>query len=314
MPTVSEKSAIASELAPELSSESQPQSQVREAATPKWDVPTVALLAIAFGLLASVCRATVLHWISEYTAPESYYAHAPLIPFLAGLMLWHRREALKQVVKRPCYGALALLGPALGLLILATKLEMPAVMSLGFLLTIWSCVWLVLGTAFVRAAAFPLGFLLLMAPLPGPLLSEGTYSIQQASTQLANRLLHLLMFPTTLVGNVITLDNYQVFVDVPCSGFKLLLALVTCNAALAYLLDGPGGRRVALFLFSLPLSLAINAVRLTLLCIVGECFGARAGGIFHDWDGLLTVGGGVVVLLLVARRMGCRTFAGWPLF
>lgn len=310
MPTVSDK--IGTSQAARAAS--LPQSQASVGVKQTWDLPTLALLALALGLMASVCRGIIGHWISEYTAPESYYAHAPLIPFIAALMLWHRREALAQVVKKPCYSALALLGPSLGLLVLSTKLEMPAVMSMAFLFVLWSSVWLVLGTAFVRAAAFPLGFLFLMAPLPGPLLSEGTFSIQQASTHLADRLLHLLMFQTTLAGNVITLDNYQVFVDVPCSGFKLLLALVTCNAALAYLLDGPGNRRVALFLLSLPLSLAINAVRLTLLCIVGECFGAKAGGIFHDWDGLLTVGGGVVVLLLIARRLGCRTFAGWPLF
>ena len=311
MPTVSDNSILSAGAVPAPERDHSPGTGKTGSA---WDWPALGLLAAALGLMASVCWGTVLHWISEYTAPESYYAHAPAIPFLVGLMLWYRRTALAEVRKQPCYGALALLGPALGLQILATKLEMPAVMSLGFLLTLWSSVWLVLGTAFVRAAAFPLGFLVLMAPLPGPLLSEGTFAIQQASTQLADRLLHLLMFPTTLVGNVITLDNYQVFVDVPCSGFKLLLALVTCNAALAYLLDGPGSRRLALFLFSLPLSLAINAVRLTLLCIVGECFGTRAGALFHDWDGLLTVGGGVVVLLFVARRMGCRTFAGWPLF
>lgn len=54
--------------------------------------------------------------------------------------------------------------------------------------------------------------------------------------------------------------------------------------------------------------------RLTLLAVTGESFGARAEKIIHDPSGLLMVGLGFVVLLMLARRIGCRTFAGLPLF
>ena len=279
-----------------------------------WDAPTLALLAVAAACLLGVSRVVLGHWLSEYRQPESYYAFAPVVPFLVALMLWHRREVLRAAPVRPCYGALMVLAPALALLVLATREEMPAVMGLSFLLAVWSGLWLVLGTRWVRAALFPLLFLLWMCPLPGPLLSDGTFCLQQVSTQLAVKGLHLLWFQPILNGNVITLDDYTVFVDAPCSGFKLLLSLLTCSAALAYLLDGTPARRVGLFLFSVPLALVVNALRLVLLCIAGECFGARAGHVFHDWDGLLTLGTGAAVLLLVCKRIGCRTFAGWPLF
>lgn len=279
-----------------------------------WDVPTVLLLAFSAVCLIAVAHAALAHWWSEYNQPESYYAHAPIIPFLVALMFWHRRDALKAVPKKPCYGALALLVPSVALLVWVTKEDMPAVEGFGFLLALWSSVWLVLGTRFVRAAIFPLAFITFMAPLPGPLLNDATFSIQQLSTHGAVQTLRLLLFQPILDGNVITLENYTVFVDVPCSGFKLLLSLLTCSAALAYLLDGSPLKRFGLFLVSLPLSLAVNIVRLTLLCIVGDCFGAHAGHVFHDWDGLLTLMAGVTVLFFVAKRFGCRTFAGWPLF
>ena len=282
---------------------------------PLRDVPTLALLAASAVCLLGVSRVVLGHWLSEYSQPESYYAYAPVIPFLIALMFWHRREALCAAPMRPCYGALAVLAPALALLVLATREEMPAVMGLAFLLTVWSGTWLVMGTRWVRAAIFPLAFLLWMCPLPGPLLSDGTFFLQQLSTHLAVSGLHLLLFqPAHSTGNVITLEDYTVFVDAPCSGFKLLLSLLTCSSALAYLLDGSPWRRFGLFLFSIPLSLVVNAVRLILLCIVGECFGARAGHVFHDWDGLFTLATGTAVLLFVCKRLGCRTFAGLPLF
>ena len=191
---------------------------------------------------------------------------------------------------------------------------MEAVESAALLLCIMGAVWLLLGTRWVWAASFPLGFLWLMAPLPGPVLNDATLKLQMTSTIMANHLLNLLQFHTALQGNVIHMDEFSLFVDVPCSGFKLLLSLLTVSAALAYLLDGPPARRVVLFLLSLPLSLIVNGVRIALIGVVGECLGDSSAHVFHDWSGMLTLALGVATLFGVAKGFGCRTFAGWPLF
>lgn len=276
------------------------------------------LTALPYGaaaiLLAALAWPTLRFWNYEYTKPESYYQHAPLIPFLAALMLWHRRDALKAVLKAPAPAALLLLLPALALLVFATKIQAEALESTGLLLTITSSVWLVLGGRFVRAAAFPLGFLWLMAPLPGPVLNDSTQRMQMASTVLGDRLLHLMTFPTTRVGSVIEMENYSLWVDVPCSGFKLLLSLLTFSAAFAFLVDGSPARRLGLFLFSLPLALLVNSVRVALIGVVGECVGASAAHVFHDWSGLIVLVLGFFALFGLAKGLGCRTFAGWAIF
>lgn len=278
------------------------------------DWPTMGLLILAVGLFLGVAHPVLLWWWWEWTKPESYYAHAPCIPILALLMLWHRREALGRVTKQTTAWALTALVPALALLVISVKMEMEAVESLSLLLCVTSAVWLLLGTRFLRAATFPLGFLWLMAPLPGPVLNDATLRLQMASTALADHLLHLIGFHTTLLGNVIQMDEFSLFVDVPCSGFKLLLSLLTVSAALAYLLDGSPARRFVLFLLSLPLSLAVNGARIALIGVVGDCLGAGSAHTFHDWSGMLTLALGVAALFGVAKGFGCRTFAGWPLF
>lgn len=275
---------------------------------------TLAPFAAAAVLLTALAWPVLRFWGYEYTKPESYYGHAPLIPLIVALMLWHRREALRAVPKVPALGALALLLPALALLVFAIKTQAEALESTGLLLTIWGGVWLALGTRFVRAAAFPLAFLWLMAPLPGPVLNDSTLQIQMLSTVLADHLLHLMTFGTTLVGNVIQMEDYSLFVDVPCSGFKLLLALLTFSAAFAYLVDGKPARRCLLFAFSLPLSLLVNGVRIALIGVVGECVGAGAAHVFHDWSGLITLVLGFTALFGLAKGLGCRTFAGWAIF
>ncbi len=249
---------------------------ITEAKAGSWPWGAAVPFTLA-GILLLALAWPVLHfWAYEYTKPESYYGHAPLIPLIAALMLWHKRDALAAAVKKPAAQAVGLILPALALLVFAEKIEAEALESTGLLLTLTAGVWLVLGTSFVRAAWFPLGFLWLLAPLPGPALNDATQRAQMLSTGLADKLLHGMGFGTTLAGNVIQMEDYSLFVDVPCSGFKLLLALLTFSAAFAFLVDGTRPKRLMLFAFSLPLSLMVNSVRIALIGVAGECVGAPA--------------------------------------
>jgi exosortase len=281
-------------------------------ARPDW--PTFALLAVSAIIAVVTARVVLTQWFSAYFALNSFYVYGPAIPFLVGGMFWHRRDALRAVPKAPSFAALPALIGSLGLLLLGIKHDLATVASLGLLGVVWSGVWLMLGSGFVRAAAFPLLFLAWMDPLPGPLLHEATFGSQQLSTDLTNHLLHILQFPTVLHGNVITLDSFSLFVEEPCSGFMLLLTLLVISSAFAWLADGSQSRRLLLFALSLPLAITDNVFRLTLLAIVGDSFGARAEHVIHDPSGLAVVGLGLLVLFWIARRMGCRTFAGLPLF
>ena len=284
---------------------------------PDWraiDWRTAAPFAVAALLLAFLAWPMLSWWKYEFFKPESYYAHAPVIPLFVALMLWHRRGAIAAVAKKPDYAALALLLPSLLLLIFATKSRMFAVMSTAFLLTIWSSVWLVCGAKLVKTIAIPLAFLAFMAPLPGPVLNDATFRIQGMSTDIANKILHLMTFSTVRNGNVIQMEDFALFVDVPCSGFKTLLALLTFSGAFADLVDGSVAKRIGIFLLSLPLSLAINSVRIALIGVVGECVGSGAAHTFHDWSGMITLVLGFIVLFSLAKVLGCRKFAGWPIF
>ena len=299
---------IQEKLAPPPAPETPP-----SAARPDW--PTIALLAVSAGTLGFVAWTVLKQWIWAYLEPNSFYVYGPAIPFLVAVMLWHRRDVLRAVPKAPSYAALPVLFASLGVLLVGVKHELLAIGSLGLLCSVWSGVWLMLGGRFFRAAWFPLLFLAWMAPLPGPLLHEATFGSQQLSTELTDRFLHVLQFPTVLHGNVITLDSFSLFVEEPCSGFMLLLTLLVISSAFAWLADGgPPVRRLWLFAFSLPLAIADNVFRLTLLAVVGDSFGARAEHVIHDPSGLAVVGLGLLVLFWIARRMGCRTFAGLPLF
>jgi hypothetical protein len=66
--------------------------------TPPWLADTLPF-ALAAILLAMVSWPMISWWIWEFTRPESYYAHSPLIPLMSGFMLWYRRDQLLATVK-----------------------------------------------------------------------------------------------------------------------------------------------------------------------------------------------------------------------
>jgi exosortase len=278
------------------------------------DRTMVGLISAAVVLLAVVAWPVLAWWRYAYFESAGYYAHAPIIPFIVALMFWYRREDLRRVPLQPTLAALPIVCLSLGLLIFAGKRDVLAVGSAAFLICLWSSVWLLLGTSFVRAAAFPLGFLILMSPLPGPLLNDATQGIQMLSTHIANQMLHAMTFGTTQVGNVITMDSFVLFVDVPCSGFKTLMAMTTFSAAFAYLVDGPRLKRLLLFLISMPLAVLVNSLRIAMIGVVGDCVSAPAAHKFHDWSGVIMLILGFVVLFSLAKVFGCRKFAGLPIF
>lgn len=253
-------------------------------------------------------------WAWEYTRPESHYAHGPVVPLLAALMVWHRRDAIRAAPKYPAPAALLVLLPALLGLVLAVHADMQALQSTSFLLAICAGVWFVGGRALLRALAAPLAFLWLMAPLPGPLLNDATLGMQRFSTSGATHLLALLGFSPVQSGNVVTMDSYTMTVDVPCSGFSLMLRLLTFSAAFALLTDATRSRRLLLFLFSLPLSLAINTTRIAMIGVVGECLGMSAATAFHDYAGILSLVLCMAALFGFAKVLRCQTFAGQPIF
>ena len=296
-----------------------PTTEARPVQQPGWnwrqtDWQTVLPYAAAALLLAALVWPMLRSWFAEYSGPESYYAHAPIVPFIIALMFWARRDALRATPKTPFLPALVVLVPVLAAFVFASKSYALALMGAAFLLILWSGVWAALGTAFVRRFWVPLAFVLLMVPLPGPLLNDSTLKLEMLSTAFANKLLHLMSFHTTVQGSVIQMDNFDLWIDVPCSGFKLLISMITFSGAFAYLVDGTKGKRALLFLLSIPLALVVNAVRVSLIGVVGECIGAPAAHVFHDWSGVITLVLGFTVLFSMAKAFGCKTFAGWAIF
>src|SRR5437660_1715899 len=80
-------------------------------------------------------------------------------------------------------------------------------------------------------------------------------------------------------------------------------SLLTFSAAFAYLVEGALWKRWTLFLTTIPLSLFINALRITFIGIVGELFSTKAAETFHDYSGFIVLTLAFLFLFNFARML-----------
>jgi exosortase len=273
-------------------------------------LPFLAALALIYVLYADMFRNWWLMWVE----PGSFYAHAAFVPFFVGIMIYRNREKLAARPWKPSWLGLALLIPAMGLLLLAKRIDVTVAKSLTFVLLLLAGSLLLAGWPKTRILLFPLAFIIAMIPLfPDQLINVVAFPIQLKSTQLATAMLNLFQLHAVREGTLIRMDSYRMAVEGACSGFRTLVSLLTFSAAFAYVVEGAVWKRWTLFLVTMPLSLFINALRIFFIGVVGELISMQAAQHFHDFSGFIVLILAFLFLFNFARVLRCERFLGVPL-
>ncbi len=210
-----------------------------------YGLPFLALLALIYALYREMFR----NWWGLWTEPGSFYAHAAFVPFFVGIMIYRNREKFNAAAWNPSWAGLALLIPAMALLLLAKRADVTVVKSLTFVMLLLVSALMFAGPARTRVLLFPLLFVIMMIPLfPDQLINVIAFPIQLKSTQIATALLNLFQLHAVREGTLIRMDSYKMAVEGACSGFKTLISLLTFSAAFAYVVEGAVWKRWTLFL------------------------------------------------------------------
>ena len=268
----------------------------------------------ALGLIVLLYKDTFAWWWWEWTYPGSFYAHALFVPFFVAAMIWRDKDKLAAAPYDPSWLGVAYLIPAMLLLLLGQKADVTTVTSISFMLLILGTSTMIVGKTRTRLLMFPLLFIMLMMPLvPDQLINSIAFPIQLTSAKIATFLLNALTLHSVREGTLIRMDSYRLAVELPCSGFKTLVSLLTFTAAFAYLTDAVRWKRWTLFLTTIPLSLVINALRITFIGIVGELISSRAAATFHDYSGFIVLILAFTFLFNFAKVLRCERFLGMAL-
>jgi exosortase C (VPDSG-CTERM-specific) len=241
--------------------------------------PSIVGVACFAVVLAAVFGYSLLTLIN-YAASSQLYSYILLIPFVSAYLLYIRRDQLPKKYSVDLPLAIVSLAIGLGSLIFTYWLDFarraPAIgdrvtlLTLSFLCCLTAAGFFFLGRAWMRAAAFPLAYLIFMVPMPDGMADAVEHASAAASAEMANVLFHLSGVPFLRAGQIFQLPNITLEVAQECSGFHSSLVLFITSILAANLFLKTTWRRVALVAIVIPLGILRNGFRILvigLLCV-----------------------------------------------
>jgi exosortase len=268
---------------------------------PRGEVIALTLTMALGALYAPVLRDVVALWVEI-----PYYSYGFLVPLFSGYLAW---EARHELARRPGAPARAGLG------ILATGLAVLGAGALGASLTLQTAslplviagaLVLTVGPARTRALAFPLAFLVFMAPLPEGVLPALSRPLQEAAAIIAEWTLWLVGVPVTRSGLLLLLPSVTLHITEACNGLRFLLAMLVVGVAFAGTTQAGWRRRSLVVAGALAAALIANWVRVVGTGLMAELYGHEAAsGTAHVVWGKLVYAAMLIpftMLVLALRR------------
>ena len=266
--------------------------------------PVAALLLLA-GYLALYGPAFV--GLSRTIWATDEQGHGPIILGLSLALLVLRRQAIVAAASEPRPGtAWSLLtvsllvfaaGGAQDILMFQIGSQIPLLAALLLLFGGWGA---------LRAAWFPLFFLLFMVPLPEALVAAVTGPLKSAVSAVAAQLLFWAGYPVGRSGVVLTVGQYQLLVADACAGLNSIFTLEALGLLYMNLMRyTSAARNITLAVLLVPVAFVANIVRVMILVLVTYHLGDAAGqGFVHDFAGIVLFVVALVFMLALDRLLG----------
>jgi exosortase C (VPDSG-CTERM-specific) len=198
-----------------------------------------------------------------------------LVPVISGYLLYVQPS--KDIAYRTSVGAailvsaigIAALGAAIGLEGLSANDNL-SLMMLAYVSFIVATGFVCLGSEWMRAAAFPVAFLIFMVPLPDAAVNWLELALVAASADAAAWMFRVTGTPMFQEGTILTLPNIVLEVARECSGIRSTIVLFITSVLASNLFLQSTSRRIALVALVIPLAIARNGFRILvigLLCV-----------------------------------------------
>jgi exosortase B len=241
-------------------------------------------------------------WAFNTIWQEEDHAHGALILLVVAWLFWDRRKAILDIEAKPAavagwacffFGLVVYgLGRLLNISILEIGSQMPVLLGVFLIL---------LGWPGVRAAWFPLLYIVFMIPLPGILVDALTGPLKQWISHIAETILYSAGYPIARQGVVLAIGQYQLLVADACSGLHSMFSLSALGVLFLYISKRTSILHNALMLASiLPIAFVANIVRVMVLILVTYHLGDEAGqGFLHGGAGMLLMMIALVTFMLI---------------
>jgi exosortase C (VPDSG-CTERM-specific) len=237
-------------------------------------------LGVCFAIVLAIGFGRSLLMLISYVAGSQLHSYILLVPFVSAYLLYLRRNQLPKKYNTDLPFTLISLAAGLGLLAFTYFVgfagRAPAnndrivLLTLSFLWWLAAGVFFFFGRGWMRAAAFPLAYLIFMVPMPDAMADALEIASKSAAAEVANVLFHFSGTPFLRAGPVFQLPNITIEIAQECSGIRSSWVLFMTSILAANLFLKTRWRRFALVAFVIPLGILRNGFRILvigLLCV-----------------------------------------------
>ncbi len=235
-------------------------------------------------------------------ARDDNYSHGFFIVPLALYFAWDRRARLAAAIAVPANAGLAVVAAGIGMLLAGLLGAELFLTRLSVVVVIAGATAFVAGWRVLRVLAFPIGFLVLMSPIPAILFNQVAFPLQLIASQAGQGVLSALGIPVLREGNVIVLAHTTLEVAEACSGIRSLISLVTLGVVYGYFTDPRGLVRALIVASTVPIAIVVNGARVAGTGVAAHYYGAGAAeGFFHSFSGWLVFVAAFLLVFAAAR-------------
>lgn len=245
---------------------------------------------------------------------DATWQHGALVPFIAGYLIWRRRNDTAQMAESSSRGGFALV-------VIALFFYFAGFRANNFYCGYLAIMILLAGAALWlegrrKAGAHLFAWLMLGFMWPMPFLEESIgYQMRLLMVKTTGFVLNAVGVESLVSGTALqSMPNvefgrkagelFSVGIAAPCSGMRSLFALLVVGALFSYFRQRVLWRRLALFSMILPVAIVSNMVRILVLIFAAMIFGQKWAigdaekevSAFHEMTGLVVF---LVALLLL---------------
>ena len=267
----------------------------------RWHPFAVRWPLVVFLLCAATIVIPTMQGIAATSWSTEQGAHGPIVLAIA-VWLIARQWPTMAANARP--GSVLIGGTLLGVAALSyvvTRMVGSIVLeSASMYLAFVATLYLLFGYRAMRAAWFPIVYLLFVLPPPGSVVAAATQPLRLQISELAVDFLALFDYPVARSGLLIYVGQYVLEVKAACGGLNSMISLTAIGLFYAYFRHNANVRYTIFFFFVIiAMAVVANFARVLILILITYYLGDRAAqGFLHQFAGLtmFTVAMGGVLL------------------
>lgn len=262
-----------------------------------WWIVMAGLAALYVPTLVDLLRTV---WASDEQG------HGPIVLAICVWLLWrdwpHITAAHHAPPAQARWGWMVL-GLSLLVYVFGRSQRVQSLQVLSSISTLSACLFLLRGRGALRAAWFPLFFMIFMVPLPAIVVDTVTQPMKLAVSTVAMAVLDAANYPIARSGVILQLGPYQLLVADACAGLHTLFTLEAMGLLYLNVVKSASAfRNITLAILIVPISFVANVIRVIVLALITFHLGDAAGqGFLHGFAGMVLF---LTALLLIMSLDG----------